>query len=198
VSESVFTDGLYFDGSSVRGFQGIQESDMLLIPDVSTVQEDRFRDRKTLMVYCHVHDAITGEAYSRDPRNIVRKAAAYLASTGIADTVYMGPEAEFFIFDSVNYQVEQRVVLQDRLDRGPLEHRVRRRARQPRVQAAHQAGLLPDPADGPLHRPALGDGARTSRRSASPQVHHHEVGAGVRRRSVSSFDTTRERSPTSS
>jgi glutamine synthetase len=106
VSESVFTDGLYFDGSSVRGFQGIQESDMLLIPDVSTVQEDRFRDRKTLMVYCHVHDAITGEAYSRDPRNIVRKAAAYLASTGIADTVYMGPEAEFFIFDSVNYQVE--------------------------------------------------------------------------------------------
>jgi glutamine synthetase len=106
VTESVFTDGLYFDGSSVRGFQGIQESDMLLIPDISTVQEDRFRARKTLMVYCHVHDAITGEAYSRDPRNIVRKAAAYLQSTGIADTVFMGPEAEFFIFDSINFQVQ--------------------------------------------------------------------------------------------
>ena len=106
VTEGVFTDGLYFDGSSVRGFQGIQESDMLLLPDISTVQEDRFRDRKTLMVYCHVHDAITGEAYSRDPRNIVRKASAYLKSTGIADTAFMGPEAEFFIFDSIRFQGE--------------------------------------------------------------------------------------------
>ncbi len=106
VDESVFTDGLYFDGSSVRGFQGIQESDMLLIPDVSTAQEDRFRNRKTLMIYCHVHDAITGEAYSRDPRNIVRKAEAYLKSTGIADTVFMGPEAEFFIFDAIRFQNE--------------------------------------------------------------------------------------------
>jgi glutamine synthetase len=77
VSEDVFTNGVYFDGSSVRGFQGIQESDMLLIPDVTTAQEDPFRDRKTLMIYCHVHDAITGEAYSRDPRNIVRKAEAH-------------------------------------------------------------------------------------------------------------------------
>jgi glutamine synthetase len=106
VDEAVFDDGLYFDGSSVRGFQGIQESDMLLIPDVSTAQEDRFRDRKTLMVYCHVHDAVTGEAYSRDPRNIVRKAEAYLRSTGIADTVYMGPEAEFFIFDAIRFSGE--------------------------------------------------------------------------------------------
>ncbi|MEX2562616.1 MAG: glutamine synthetase beta-grasp domain-containing protein, partial [Nitriliruptoraceae bacterium] len=103
VDESVFDNGLYFDGSSVRGFQGIQESDMLLLPDVTTAQEDRFRDRKTLMIYCHVHDAITGEAYSRDPRNIVRKAEAYLQSTGIADTVFMGPEAEFFIFDSIRF-----------------------------------------------------------------------------------------------
>jgi glutamine synthetase len=104
IDESVFENGLYFDGSSVRGFQGIQESDMLLVPDVSTAQEDAFRDRKTLMLYCHVHDAITGEAYSRDPRNIVRKAEAYLKSTGIADTVFMGPEAEFFIFDSIRFQ----------------------------------------------------------------------------------------------
>ena len=105
ISEDVFTDGLFFDGSSVRGFQGIQESDMLLIPDVSTAQEDRFRDRKTLMVYCNVHDGITGESYSRDPRNIVRKAEAHLKGTGIADTVFMGPEAEFFIFDSIRFQV---------------------------------------------------------------------------------------------
>jgi glutamine synthetase len=107
VSEATFTDGLYFDGSSVRGFQGIQESDMLLIPDPATAVEDIFRKHKTLMLYCHVHDPITGEAYSRDPRNIVRKAAAYLKSTGIADTVYMGPEAEFFIFDDVRFKTTQ-------------------------------------------------------------------------------------------
>ena len=106
VDEGTFENGLYFDGSSVRGFQGIQESDMLLLPDVTTAVEDIFRDRKTLMVYCYVHDAVTGDAYSRDPRNIVRKAAAHLKSTGIADTAYMGPEAEFFIFDSVHFSGE--------------------------------------------------------------------------------------------
>jgi len=103
ISASTFTDGLFFDGSSVRGFQGIQESDMLLLPDATSAVEDIFRDRKTLQIYCHVHDPVTGEAYSRDPRNIVRKAQTYLKSTGIADTVFMGPEAEFFIFDSVRF-----------------------------------------------------------------------------------------------
>ncbi len=104
INEDTFKNGIYFDGSSVRGFQGIQESDMLLIPDPSTAVEDGFRQRRTLMMYCHVHDPITGEAYSRDPRNVARKAEAYLASTGIADTSYMGPEAEFFIFDSVQFE----------------------------------------------------------------------------------------------
>ena len=104
ISASTFENGIYFDGSSVRGFQGIQESDMLLMPDPTTAVEDAFRERKTLMMYCHILDPITGEAYSRDPRNIVRKAEAYLASTGIADTSFMGPEAEFFIFDSVRFE----------------------------------------------------------------------------------------------
>ncbi|MBW3665194.1 MAG: type I glutamate--ammonia ligase [Actinobacteria bacterium] len=106
-SADIFSDGLYFDGSSVRGFQGIQESDMLLLPDPTTAAEDLFRDRKTLQIYCHVHDPVTGEAYSRDPRNIVRKAEAHLKATGIADTVYMGPEAEFFIFDGVRFDTNQ-------------------------------------------------------------------------------------------
>ncbi len=104
INEGTFSDGLYFDGSSVRGFQGIQESDMLLLPDPSTATEDIFRKRKTLNIFCHVHDPITGEAYSRDPRNVARKAEAYLASTGIADTSYMGPEAEFFVFDDVKFK----------------------------------------------------------------------------------------------
>jgi len=103
ISEATFSNGIYFDGSSVRGFQGIQESDMLLIPDPSTATEDTFRSRKTLMMYCYVHDPITGEPYSRDPRYIAKKAETHLASTGIADTSFMGPEAEFFIFDSVRF-----------------------------------------------------------------------------------------------
>ncbi|HSX69007.1 type I glutamate--ammonia ligase [Nocardioides sp.] len=101
--ESVFENGLSFDGSSIRGFQAINESDMSLFPDVTTAYIDPFRVAKTLVLSFFIHDPITGEAYSRDPRNIARKAQAYLASTGIADTAYFAPEAEFYIFDSVRY-----------------------------------------------------------------------------------------------
>ncbi len=101
--ESVFTDGLGFDGSSVRGFQEIHESDMQLLPDPTTARLDPFRVRKTLIMNFFVHDPLTGEAYSRDPRNVAKKAEAYLAGTGIADTAYFGAEAEFYIFDSVRF-----------------------------------------------------------------------------------------------
>jgi glutamine synthetase len=107
LSESTFEDGLYFDGSSVRGFQEIQESDMLLLPDPTTAMDDPFRQHKTLAMTCFVHDPLTGEAYSRDPRNIARKAEAYLKSTGVADTAYFGPEAEFYIFDSIRFDQNQ-------------------------------------------------------------------------------------------
>ncbi|CAN5152283.1 type I glutamate--ammonia ligase [soil metagenome] len=101
--ESVFTDGLAFDGSSIRGFQSIDQSDMALFPDVKTAYIDPFRKHKTLAMDFFVHDPITGEAYSRDPRNIARKAEAYLATTGIGDTAYFAPEAEFYIFDNVKF-----------------------------------------------------------------------------------------------
>ena len=84
--ESVFEDGLAFDGSSVRGFQSIHESDMMLLPDPATARIDPFREAKTLNLNFFVHDPFTREAYSRDPRNVARKAENYLASTGIADT----------------------------------------------------------------------------------------------------------------
>ena len=102
--ESVFSDGLAFDGSSVTGFQKINESDMALLPDPTTAYIDPFRTAKTLIVNFFVHDPITKEPYSRDPRNIARKAQAYLASTGIGDTAYMAPEAEFYVFDDVRYE----------------------------------------------------------------------------------------------
>ena len=100
----VFTEGRMFDGSSIRGFQQIHESDMLLLPDPSTAVLDPFRKHKTLNLTFFVHDPLTGAPYTRDPRNIARKAQDYLIGTGIADTSYFGPEAEFYIFDSARYE----------------------------------------------------------------------------------------------
>jgi len=101
--ETVFRDGLAFDGSSIRGFQQIHESDMLLLPDVATSFLDPFRVEKTLALNFFIHDPFTREAYSRDPRNVAKKAETYLASSGIADTAYFGAEAEFYIFDSIRH-----------------------------------------------------------------------------------------------
>src|SRR4051812_22319880 len=102
----VFEDGLAFDGSSVRGFQQIHESDMKLLPDPTSAYIDEFRSAKTLVVNFFVHDPLTGEAYSRDPRNIARKAQEYLKSTGIADTAFFAPEAEFYVFDDVRFETK--------------------------------------------------------------------------------------------
>ncbi len=95
-------DGFGFDGSSIRGFQDINESDMLLIPDCSTATMDHFSN-STLSIICNIKDPVTGEMYSRDPRYVAQKAEEYLKKTGLADISYWGPEAEFFIFDSVQY-----------------------------------------------------------------------------------------------
>ena len=99
----VFEEGIGFDGSSIRGFQAIQESDMLLFPDASTAFVDPFFETPTLNIICNIKDPITGESYSRDPRYVAQKANAYLRSTGIADTAYFGPEPEFFIFDDIRF-----------------------------------------------------------------------------------------------
>src|SRR5256885_7186146 len=93
LSEDDFDSGFGFDGSSIRGFQEIQESDMLLMPDPSTAYVDPFRQHKTLNVNCFVRDPVTGESYTRDPRYVAQKAEDYMLSTGIADTAYFGPEA---------------------------------------------------------------------------------------------------------
>src|SRR5918912_1947426 len=103
LDEEAFDEGLGFDGSSIRGFQEIAESDMVLLPDPATALIDPFHEHKTLSVVCNVIDPITRERYSRDPRYVAEKAERHLRETGIADTVYMGPEAEFFIFDHVAF-----------------------------------------------------------------------------------------------
>ena len=103
LEESSFDDGFGFDGSSIRGFQPINQSDMLLIPDPDTAVMDPFTKHPTLSLQCTIQDTITRQNYSRDPRYISRKAEAYLKQTGIADRVFFGPEAEFFIFDDVRF-----------------------------------------------------------------------------------------------
>ncbi|NUS58360.1 MAG: type I glutamate--ammonia ligase, partial [Streptomycetaceae bacterium] len=98
---------LAFDGSSIRGFQAIHESDMALRPDLSTARMDPFRKDKTLNINFFIHDPLTDEEYSRDPRNVAKKAERYLAGTGLADTAFFGPEAEFYVFDDVRFETNQ-------------------------------------------------------------------------------------------
>src|SRR5512139_201061 len=103
LNEEVFERGLGFDGSSIRGWQTINESDMLVKPVPNTAFIDPFFAAKTVVMICNICDPVTGEDYTRDPRNIARKAANYLKGTGIADTAYYGPELEFFIFDDIRF-----------------------------------------------------------------------------------------------
>jgi glutamine synthetase len=101
--EDTFEDGVGFDGSSIRGWQPIHASDMIIVPDPATAKMDPFIAVPTLSLVCNIFDPITKEGYSRDPRNIAKKAEAYLKSLGVGDTAYFGPEAEFFIFDDVRF-----------------------------------------------------------------------------------------------
>jgi glutamine synthetase len=105
--EEFFTDGVMFDGSSIRGFAAIHKSDMKLIPDPATAYVDPFRAAKTLNVNFSIIEPRTGEPYGRDPRQVAVKAENYLRTTGIADTMFVGPEAEFYVFDSVRFETNQ-------------------------------------------------------------------------------------------
>ena len=103
LNEDLFAHGIGFDGSSIRGFQAINESDMLLMPDPNTAMMDPFTELPTLSLICNIKDPITGQSYTRDPRYIAQKAEKYLLSTGLADTSYWGPEIEFYIFDNIRF-----------------------------------------------------------------------------------------------
>ena len=101
VEPALFEDGKMFDGSSISGWKGINESDMILLPDAATAVIDPFTADPTLILVCDILDPATMQAYSRDPRGVAKRAEAFLKSTGIADQAFFGPEPEFFIFDSV-------------------------------------------------------------------------------------------------
>ncbi len=123
LKESSFEDGFGFDGSSIRGWQVINESDMLMLPDPKSAFVDPFTKAATLSLTCTIIDPVTREPYSRDPRNVAQKAEEYLRSTGLADTVYCGPEVEFFIFDGVASSRKLIAPLYRGFGRGHLELR---------------------------------------------------------------------------
>ena len=106
VGEGTFEHGHPFDGSSIAGWKGIEASDMLLMPDSGSARMDPFREENTLILTCDVHEPSTGKGYDRDPRSLAHRAESYLKSTGLGDTAYFGPEPEFFIFDSVTWNVD--------------------------------------------------------------------------------------------
>ncbi len=103
VDEEIFAEGTMFDGSSIAGWKAINESDMMLMPDPASACMDPFFAAPTMSIVCDVLEPTTGEPYGRDPRGIAKKAEAYVKSTGVGDTCYFGPEAEFFVFDDVKF-----------------------------------------------------------------------------------------------
>jgi glutamine synthetase len=120
VDEEFLTEGVMFDGSSIAGWKAINESDMILKPDGATAIMDPFSAQPQLIVFCDVLEPLTGQNYARDPRSIAKAAEAYVKSSGIADTVYVGPEAEFFVFDDVRYEVSMnRSFFEFESDEGP-------------------------------------------------------------------------------
>src|ERR1019366_4354787 len=106
IDAEALVEGLAFDGSSIAGWKAINESDMLLIPDLATATLDPFFAASTLVLVCDVVEPTTGARYNRDPRGIARKAEEYLKSTGVGDTAFFGPEAEFFVFDDVRFSAD--------------------------------------------------------------------------------------------
>ncbi len=126
VDEDMFAEGVMFDGSSIAGWKAINESDMTLMLDPATMHVDPFFAQSTIAIFCDVLDPVSGEPYNRDPRGTAKKAEAYLKASGIGDTIFFGPEAEFFVFDDVKFCL------------GPLQHRLQARFGRTAVQHGHR------------------------------------------------------------
>jgi len=177
LTEDGFVDGYGFDGSSIRGFKHIHESDMVLIPDPSTAVLDPFRDRKTLILYCFVHDPFTDQPYSRDPRLIAKRAEEYLLSTGIADTSYWGPELEFYIFDSARFAQDQRSSMHE-IDSvaGAWNSGIEEGGTNLAHKPGYKAGYFPVPPTDHFQDLRSEMAAMLAQVGIQVEVQHHEVG----------------------
>jgi len=123
VDQDFLDEGFMFDGSSIAGWKSIEESDMKLMPDVDSAYVDPFYAEKTICIHCTVVEPDTGESYARDPRGCAQRAEAYLISSGIGDVAYMGPEAEFFLFDDVRFENKINKVSYEVMQLMPHEYR---------------------------------------------------------------------------
>ncbi|HXZ15099.1 MAG TPA: glutamine synthetase beta-grasp domain-containing protein, partial [Roseiarcus sp.] len=176
VTEDAFADGLMFDGSSIAGWRPIHESDMTLMPDPATYCVDPFYAASTGVLVCDVLDPATGQPYNRDPRGIAKKAEAYLQSTGIGDTAFFGPEAEFFVFDDVRFaadpyntgfqldSMEFPTNSDTTYEGGNLGHRMRTKG-----------GYFPVPPQDSAQDMRGEMLAAMTQMGATPEKHHHEV-----------------------
>ena len=177
VDEDFFEEGKMFDGSSIAGWKGINESDMILMPDDSTSVIDPFTDDATVILRCDIVEPSTMQGYERDPRSVAKRAEAYLGSTGIGDTVFFGPEPEFFVFDDVKFSVEMKGASyavnseeaawasNDDFEEGNTGHR-------PRVKG----GYFPVPPVDSLHDIRAAMCSAMEQMGLDVEVHHHEVG----------------------
>ena len=177
VDEDFFEDGKMFDGSSIAGWKGINESDMILMPDDSTSIIDPFTDDATVILRCDIVEPSTMQGYERDPRSVAKRAEAYLASTGLGDTAFFGPEPEFFVFDDVKFKVEMQGASyainseeaawasNDEFEEGNTGHR-------PRIKG----GYFPVPPVDSLHDIRAAMCSAMEQMGLDVEVHHHEVG----------------------
>ena len=177
VNDSFFEDGKMFDGSSIAGWKGINESDMILMPDDDSAILDPFTDDPTVIIRCNIVEPTTMQGYSRDPRSIADRAQEYLRSTGIADTALFGPEPEFFVFDQVKWNASMsgafyKIVSEEAAWASEHDFSEGNRGHRPAVKG----GYFPVPPVDSLHdlRAAMCDAM--TQMGLTVEVHHHEVG----------------------
>jgi glutamine synthetase len=189
LNEDSFEDGFGFDGSSIRGFREIQESDMLLFPDPDTAFEDPFMKRRTLVMICNIADPMTGEQYSRDPRFIARKAEKYLKSTGIGDASYFGIEPEFFIFDDVRFEQKMNGAFYSVDSNEGAWNSGRDEGPNLGYKPRSKQGYFPVPPMDSLHDIRSDMVAALRQVGINVELHHHEVATGGQCEIAIRYDT---------
>ena len=177
VDEDFFESGKMFDGSSISGWKGINESDMILMPDDSTAVLDPFTDDPTVILRCNIVEPATMQGYDRDPRSIAMKAEAYLASTGLGDTAFFGPEPEFFVFEDVKWHADMsgasyEINAEEAAWSSNLDFDDGNTGHRPRVKG----GYFPVPPVDSLHDVRAAMCSAMEQMGLDVEVHHHEVG----------------------
>jgi glutamine synthetase len=178
LTEASFTEGFGFDGSSIRGWQAINESDMLIVPVANTAKLDPFYERPTLSLICDIKDPITKKSYSRDPRSIAKKASDYLRSTKLADAAYFGPEMEFFVFDRVRYDQTVNAAVYEVDSAEGVWNRGRDWPGNLGNQVRQREGYFPCPPMDTMHDLRSEMVAIMQQLGLIVECHHHEVATG--------------------